>query len=130
MDLGIVMGREILQDKLEDGRVRRRAVATWNTRRLPKRLTPGWTNRLFVACQGSWRGYFALSGDVYWNPEDETAPYALIFDPRRWTPIAAGPCPSFRGWRYLDSPPAGAPEVAQRAPDEITEGASTPPRTS
>ena len=26
-----------------------RAVATWNTRRLPTRLTPGWTNRLFVA---------------------------------------------------------------------------------
>ena len=82
MDLGVVMGRDVLEDKLEDGRAAR-AVATWNTRRAPTRLTPGWTNRLFVACAGWWRGYFALSGDVYWNPRDAAAPYALIFDPRR-----------------------------------------------
>lgn len=106
MDLGIVMRGEVLQDKRADGRAGR-AVATWNTRRLPTRLTPGWTNRLFVACAGSWRGYFPLSGDVLWNPQDETAPYALIFDPRRWTPVTAVPAPPFRGWRYLDSPPGG-----------------------
>ena len=107
MDLAIVMRREVLEDKLEEGRVRRRAVATWNTRRLPKRLTPGWTNRLYVACQGSWRGSFAFSGDVYWNPQDEAAPYALIFDPRTWKPIATAiPCSGFRGWCYVDSPPS------------------------
>ena len=65
MDLAVVMRPEVLADKLEDGRVRGRAVATWNTRRLPTRLTPGWTNRLFVASQGRWRGYFPLSGDVF-----------------------------------------------------------------
>jgi hypothetical protein len=98
------MRGEILADKRADGRGGRR-LATWNTRRLPTRLTEGWTNRLFVACAGVWRGYFPLSGDVVWTPTDEAAPYALIFDPRQWTPIAAVPAPPFRGWRYLDSPP-------------------------
>ena len=92
MDLGVVMRGEILADKRADGRAGRR-LATWNTR------------RLFVACAGSWRGYFPLSGDVVWNPQDDAVPYALIFDPRHWTPIAAVPSPRFRGWRYLDSPP-------------------------
>jgi len=110
MNLAVVMRPEVLADKLADGRGR--AVATWNTRRLPTRLTPGWTNRLFVATHGHWRGYFPLSGEVFWNPRDVAAPYALIVDPRRWTPIRPTPCPSFRGWRYLDTPPGGAPEVA------------------
>ena len=103
-------------------------MATWNTRRLPTRLTPGWTNRLFVATHGHWRGYFPLSGDVFWNPRDVAAPYALIVDPGRWTPIGATPCPSFRGWRYLDTPPGGAPEVApyHDADDHATEDASIP----
>jgi hypothetical protein len=39
-------------------------------------------HRLFVASAGIWQGYFELSGDVLWNPEDESAPYALIFNPR------------------------------------------------
>jgi hypothetical protein len=129
MDLAVVMRQDVLADKLEDGRVHGRVVATWNTRRLPTRLTPGWTNRLFVASQGRWRGYFPLSGDVFWNPQDEAAPYALIVDPRRWTPIATVPCPSFRGWRYLESPPGGAAEMAKRDPDETSEGAHSPPRT-
>jgi hypothetical protein len=106
MDLGIVMRGEVLQDKRAAGRADR-AVAMWNTRRVPTRLTAGWTNRLYVACTGWWRGYFPLSGDVLWNPQDDTAPIALIFDPRRWTPIAAVSAPRFRGWRYLDSPPGG-----------------------
>jgi hypothetical protein len=127
MDLGVVMGRDVLEDKLEDGRAAR-AVATWNTRRAPTRLTPGWTNRLFVACAGWWRGSFALSGDVYWNPRDAAAPYALIFDPRRWTPIAAVQAPGFRGWRYLAAPPGGTATSARL--DEPRIEGSTPPRTS
>jgi hypothetical protein len=106
MDLGVVMRGEILADKRADGRAGR-GLATWNTRRVPTRLTAGWTNRLFVACAGSWRGSFPLSGDMLWNPKDEAAPYALIFDPRQWTPIVAVPAPPFRGWRYLESPPGG-----------------------
>ncbi len=42
--------------------------ATWNTRRLPTRLEPGWGNRLFVAAGGFWRGYFPLSGEVLCLP--------------------------------------------------------------
>jgi hypothetical protein len=126
MDLGVVMAREVLEDKLEDGRAAR-AVATWNTRRAPTRLTPGWTNRLFVACAGWWRGSFVLSGDVYWNPQDAAAPYALIFDPRRWTPIPAVRAPGFRGWRYLAAPP-GDPAPSASLDEPRVEG-STPPRT-
>ena len=129
MDLGVAMRGEILADKRADGRAGRR-VATWNTRRVPTRLTAGWTNRLFVACAGAWRGYFPLSGDVLWNPKDERAPYALILNPRRWTPIAAVPAPPFRGWRYLPSPPGG--EATSSHPqlddhDEEQEGASPSP---
>ena len=130
MDLAVVMPPEVLADKCEDGRVRGRAVATWNTRRLPTRLTSGWTNRLFVGAQGRWRGYFPLSGDVFWNPRDAAAPYALIFDPRRWTPIGAAACPSFRGWRYLDAPPGGAPAVVQPDANQASEGGSIPPSTA
>jgi len=131
MDLAVVMPHAVLADKLEDGRVHGRAVATWNTRRVPTRLTPGWTHRLFVASQGRWRGYFPLSGDIFWNPKDPAAPYALILDPRRWTSIAAAPCPSFRGWRYLESPPGGAPEVAKLPDaDAASAGGSIPPSTS
>jgi hypothetical protein len=130
MDLAIVMRPEVLADKLEDGRVHGRAVATWNTRRLPTRLTPGWTNRLFVAARGRWRGYFPLSGDVFWNPRDAAAAYALIFDPRRWTRIGAVPCPSFRGWRYLEAPPGAAPEVAQPDTGHASDEGSTPPSTA
>jgi hypothetical protein len=117
MNLGIVMRGEVLHDKRADGRAGR-AVATWNTRRAPTRLTAGWTNRLFVASAGAWRGYFPLSGDVLWNPRDETAPYALIFDPRQWTPIAAVPAPPFRGWRYLESPPTGETASSQPPLDD------------
>ena len=117
MDLGVMMSREVLADKLEAGRGGRHRVATWNTRRVPRRLTPGWTNRLFVACAGWWRGYFPLVGEVGWNPADAAAPYALIFDPRRWTPIPAVRSPGFRGWRYLDSPPGGEAASAAPLPD-------------
>jgi hypothetical protein len=104
MDLGIVMRGEVLQDRRADGRAGR-AVATWNTRRLPTRVTPGWTNRLFVACAGWWRGYFLLSWDVLWNPKDETAPYALTSI--RGTGRQSRPCRrhAFAAGRYLDSPP-------------------------
>jgi hypothetical protein len=116
MDLGVRMGREVLADKVAEGRAGRRRVATWNTRRVPTRLTPGWTNRLFVACGGWWQGSFPLAGEVGWNPKDAAAPYALIFDPRRWTPIPAVQAPRFRGWRYLDSPPGGE-ATTTRPPD-------------
>lgn len=128
MDLGVVMRGEVLAEKLEAGRADRRHVATWNTRRLPGRVTPEWTNRLFVACDGWWRGYFPLSGDVLWTPQDPSAPYALIFDPCRWSCIPAVRAPRFRGWRYLETPP-GAAARASAPCDRTREAGSTLPRT-
>ena len=119
MDLGVTMSPEVFDEKLEEGEDRHREIATWNTRRLPTRLTPGWTNRLFVASAGVWQGYFELSGDVLWNPEDESAPYALIFNPRHWTPIAPVPVARFRGWRYLETPPSPTPQQATSAQTPI-----------
>jgi hypothetical protein len=128
MDLGVAMRGEILADKLADGRAGRR-LATWNTGRVLTRLTPGWTNRLFVACGGWWRGYFPLAGDVLWNPTDAAAPYALIFDPRRWTRIATVRSPRFRGWRYLELPPTNA-TLSSDEPFGPADDGSTLPRTS
>jgi hypothetical protein len=108
VDLGVSMSLAVFEDKLEHARDGKNPEATWNTRRLPKRLTPGWTNRLFVACEEVWRGYFPLSGEVLWNPEDPDAPYALIFDTRSWTPMELVPAPSFRSWRYLNEPPSAS----------------------
>ena len=117
MDLGVTMSAEVLADKLDSESEGGRTLATWNTRRLPKRLGPGWSNRLFVACRGTWRGYFPLSGDVLWNPEDEAAPYALLFNPRGFRPIPPQSAPPFRGWRYLDPPPPSGPPSPPRAED-------------
>lgn len=104
MDIGVRMSPEILEDKLDHAEDGKNREATWNTKRLPKLLTPGWTNRLFVSSRGAWRGYFPLSGEVMWNPDDSAAPYALIFDTRGWKSIAPAPAPRFRGWRYLPQP--------------------------
>ena len=120
MDLGVAMSQEVLEHKLEGSDDGKSPELTWNTRRVPTRLEPGWNNRLFVACDGSWVGYFPLSGEVLWNPDDEQAPCSLIFDARRWIPIAPVPAPRFRGWRYLDAlalgPVPGQDEPPQRDP--------------
>ena len=73
---------------------------------------------------------FPLAGDVLWNPKDPAAPYALIFDPRRWMRIAAVRSPRFRGWRYLESPPRSATPSSDEPFDPAGEDGSTLPRTS
>jgi hypothetical protein len=100
MDIGVEMSPAVFEHKLECAHDGKSPEATWNTRRVPKELTPGWTNRLFVAVNGHWRGYFLLSGEVLWNPDDDV-PCSLIFDTRRWTPIELVPAPRFRGWTYV-----------------------------
>jgi hypothetical protein len=64
-------------------------VATWNTRRGSPRAWPRGartgSSQLLRAAGG---GCFPLFADIFWNPKDEAASYALIVDPRRWTPIA------------------------------------------
>ena len=119
MDLGVVMSPEVLEHKLEGADDGKSPEVTWNTRRVPTRLEAGGRNRLFVACDGFWVGYFPLSGEVLWNPEDEQAPCALLLDARRWTPIAPVKAPRFRSWRYLDAARLGlpAPPASERPPD-------------
>lgn len=127
MDLGVAMSADVLEDKLEHARDGKGPQATWSTRRLPTRLTPGWTNRLFVAVGGRWRGYFPLSGDLLWNPEDSAAPYALIFDATRWTPIAPVPAPRFREWTYAvlySAAPAAHPGRGEEDPTGCSERGS------
>lgn len=104
------MNWEVLQDKRAEAKKGPGRLATWSTKRLPKKLDRGWLNRLYVACRGRWQGYFPLSGEVLWNPKDETAPYTLILDARGWKPIKPTPVPPFRGWRYLASAPHNTTE--------------------
>jgi len=126
VDMGVTMSPEVLEDKLEEAREGKHREATWNTKRPPTRLTPGWTNRLYVACRGYWRGYFPLSGDVLWNPQDEVAPVAMLFDASRWTRIKPVEAPRFRGWRYLETPPASAEASAGRPDRGLDRGPDTP----
>ena len=96
MDIGVWMSREILEEKLAL-RKDRNPEATWNMRRWPKGFVEGEENRLFVASQGAWRGYFILSGEALFSPNDFSTPYTLLFDTRTWTPILAVPTKRFRG---------------------------------
>jgi hypothetical protein len=103
VDLGVTMSADVLEDKLDCAHDGKNPETVWNTKRVPTRLEPGWHNRLFVACGGAWRGYFPLSGEVLWSPEDERAPCGLILDTRGWTRIVPVPVERFRGWRYVDA---------------------------
>lgn len=90
----------ILRHKLE--RLPGSGEQVWNCRRLPKGLgRDPHGDRLFVASQGRWAGFFRLVPEVLFNPEDEKCPYALIFDTRSWTTLpSTSPCRPFRGWTY------------------------------
>jgi hypothetical protein len=85
---------------------------TWNLSRWPTRLTGDETNRLFVAVNGKWRGYFILQDEVLFNPSD-SARYTLIFDTRTWTCIPPTPVRRFRGFTYkvptVSSTPSSSP---------------------
>lgn len=71
--------------------------------RLPKELGKSMGPvPLFFATDGYWRGYFLLSPEVLWNPEDDEKPYSLIFDTVTWTPIEPIPVKKFRGFRYME----------------------------
>lgn len=99
MDLGIYMSATTLEHKLEAGEERNPEQA-WNLARWPSGLSESGEHRLFVACDGFWRGHFKLSGEALYNPEDERAPYTLLFDTRSWTEILPVPVQRFRGFTY------------------------------
>ena len=101
MDIGVCMSAEVLEHKLE-AQNQRNTEEAWNVRSVPKGLgRPGQTDRLFVACNGAWRGYFVLSPEVLWAPEDKKVPWTLLFDTKTWTPIRPMPVKRFRGLRRL-----------------------------
>lgn len=103
MDVAVCMSEPVLAHKLE-ARDEKSTTVTWNVARIPRGLgQPGTVDRLFVASAGRWRGYFALSKEALWSPEDRAAPYALIVDTTTWTEVAPEPAPRFRGVRALSS---------------------------
>lgn len=105
MDVGVWMAAEVLAHKLE-ARHQRNREQVWNLSRWPKRLSGEGEHRLFVASQGAWRGYFSLSPEALYNPNDASAAYALLFDTRSWTRIAPVPVKHFRGFTYKVPRPA------------------------
>jgi hypothetical protein len=103
VDVAVWMSESVLAHKLE-ARDEKNTTVTWNVARLPRGLGREATiDRLFVASAGRWRGYFVLSKEALWSPEDEAAPYALIVDTTTWTDVAPEPAPWFRGVRALSS---------------------------
>lgn len=99
MDLGVWMRADVLEHKLE-ARDERNPEQAWNLGRWPKGLSEPGEHRLFVACNGAWRGYFKLSGDALYNPDDSRTPYTILFDTRSWTRIEPVPVERFRGFTY------------------------------
>jgi hypothetical protein len=108
VDIGIYTSRVTLDHKLEQLDDGKGPEATWNMGRLPKNLgKEEGPDRIFFAVGGRWRGYFNLSRDVLYNPDDDEKPYSLLFEIASWTKIKPVPVKRFRGFRYLDGIPQG-----------------------
>ncbi|MEW6746377.1 MAG: hypothetical protein AB1486_26855 [Planctomycetota bacterium] len=63
-------------------------------------MTEKGVHRLFVATGRHWVGYFILSSEAVYLPEDPKTPYVLLFDTRSWTEIVPAPAPRFGGFTY------------------------------
>ena len=99
MDVGVWMRAEVLAHKLE-AREEQNPEQAWNLSRWPSRLSEREQHRLFVASDGAWRGYFTLSAEGLYSPNDLSAAFTLLFDSRSWTPIEPVPVKHFRGFTY------------------------------
>ncbi len=110
LDLGVSMSPAVLEHKLEAADDKN-PETTWNLSRWPKGFSDpaAADHRLFVASGGSWRGYFKLTGEALFNPDDPRAPYALLFDASTWTPVNPAPVRRFRGFTYQVPPDVVAP---------------------
>jgi hypothetical protein len=114
MDIGVWMSPGVLAHKLE-ARAERSTLANWNTKSVPRGLgQSAEKDRLFVASRGAWRGYFVLSKEALYTPEDAAAPFTLLFDTTTWTPIDPVPSSSFRGIRVLERGPTERPKDTSR----------------
>ncbi len=98
MDIGVWMARSTLLHKLQ-ARTEKNPEQAWNLSKWPKGMSDEEANRLFVACEGFWQGYFQLSTEALYT-HGVTAPYTLLFDTRTWTRIAKVPVKRFRGFTY------------------------------
>jgi hypothetical protein len=99
MDVGVWMRAEILAHKLE-ARDEPNPEQAWNLSRWPTRLSAPEQHRLFVASDGAWRGYFTLSDEGLYSPNDVSGAFTLLFDSRSWTPIQPVAVKHFRGFTY------------------------------
>ena len=99
MDIGVWMSAEVLEHKLT-AREEHNTEQSWNLTRWPKGFTQEGEHRLYVASGGSWCGYFILSGEALFNPDDQSAPFTLLFDTQSWTLIPPTPAKRFRGFTY------------------------------
>ena len=101
MDIGVWMTPDTLASKLEH-QDEKNPEAAWNMAKWPKGFTGDTKiqNRLFVASGGRWIGYFIISQDMLYLPEDKKTPYVLLFNTRTWTQIDGGPVKRFRGFTY------------------------------
>ena len=126
MDIGVWMGAEVLAHKLQ-ARQQANTEQAWNLSRWPARLSQQGEHRLFVAVNGAWRGYFKLSSDALYNPNDDAAPFSLLFDTCTWTPIEPVPTKRFRGFTY-NLPPLGSDRTTSppSSPNSPTQRAHPP----
>jgi hypothetical protein len=101
VDIGVYMSRATLTEKLS---LRHEAnpETAWNLRAWPRGFRARRINRLFVAADQVWRGYFTFTHALF-NPQDEV-PYAILFDTRTWTPISPSPARPFRSFTYKVPP--------------------------
>jgi len=93
------MSRAVLAHKL-GFRTSPNPEVSWNLRNWPEGFVQGEENRLFIACEGRWIGYFRLAPYALFNRADTAAPYTLLFDTRSWTRIEPVPVQQFRGFTY------------------------------
>lgn len=102
MDIGLCWSAAVLEHKLERFEQEGVVEEVWNCRSLPQGLDPRPDgNRLFIAVDQQWVGFFRLVPEVLYNPEDSGCPYAIIFDAKSWRRLPNPvPCRRFRGWTY------------------------------
>ena len=103
MDIGVWMRPEVLEHKLQ-AQNEKNTEQAWNLARWPTRLSEEGDHRLFVAVNGSWRGFFNLCRDALYHPDDKSTPFSLLFDTRTWTSIQHVPVKRFRGFTYKVPP--------------------------
>ena len=120
MNIGVYCSPNVLAHKLERRHLPGKIEEVWNCSRTPKGmgLSPA-PDRLVIACNGRWVGYFHLVPEVLIGDNDSAHACTLIFDAKSWTPLRNTlPRKPFRGWTYK------VPEELFRLPADTPTDAS------